>query len=285
MTDEPPLATERGILVPRRRPLHRNEEFDELGCEMLLQMQREHFWYFGRHALLLNVLRTEVARHGESGKVLRAIDLGGGCGGWLEFLHTRHPRMFQELALGDSSYRALTLAQPVVGAFATRYQVDLLDLGWRDEWDVVFLLDVLEHIEDHEEVLRQVRASLRPGGLLFVTSPALRLFWTCNDDLSLHRRRYSKRDLRDLSERTQLEALRLEYFMFLLSPALWFSRILYRPTKAATPVQQRDYLARMHRVPPRPLNWLLKRVLSVEGALVDWVSFPWGSSILAVFRR
>jgi SAM-dependent methyltransferase len=285
MTHETKFSQKQGVFVPGRRPCHRDDEYDEKAFEVLLQMQREHFWYRGRHKLLLNVLEKEISRYFGKANVLRAVDLGGGCGGWLEYIHTHDACMFQELALGDSSIRALSLAEPVVGSFATRYQIDLLDLPWSEEWDVVFLLDVLEHIPDHQEVLRQVRRSLRPGGLLFVTTPALKLFWTYNDELAQHQRRYDRQDFYGLGKNTDLELLRTEYFMFFLSPALLLSRILFRPPKSATPEQLQDHLARTHRIPAKPINALLTKIFSIEASMVSSVDFPWGTSILAVFKR
>ncbi|MCI0555567.1 MAG: class I SAM-dependent methyltransferase [Anaerolineae bacterium] len=276
---------EQGIFVPRRRPEHRNDEYDETGFEVLIKMQREHFWYRGRHKLLLNVLKKEISQHYGNAHGLRAIDMGGGCGGWLEYIHTHNPGMFHELALGDSSIRALSLAEPVVGSFATRYQIDLLDLNWHEEWDVVFLLDVLEHIPAHEEVLRQVSKSMRPGGLLFVTTPALKFFWTYNDDVAQHQRRYSRQDFRILGKQTNLELLRTKYFMFFLSPALLLSRILFRPPKSATPEQLINHLRQTHSIPARPINSLLTKLFSIEAAMINFVNFPWGTSILSVFKR
>lgn len=285
MTDKIQCNYEQGIIIPTRRPHHRDDEYDESGFDVLIQMQREHFWYRGRHKILLNILKEEIAKHPGATTGLRAIDLGGGCGGWLEYLHTHDASMFRELALGDSSMRALTLAEPVVGSFATRYQIDLLDLSWIGEWDVVFLLDVLEHIKDHDEVLRQAYKIVKPGGLVFVTTPALNFFWTYNDQLAHHQRRYSKQDFFALGECTDLEVLRTEYFMFFLSPALLLSRILFRPPALATPEQLRDHLARTHRIPAKPLNNMLTMALSIEAFMVDFVDFPWGTSILAVFKR
>ncbi len=73
-------------------------------------------------------------------------------------------------------------------------QIDLLDIPWFEKWDIVFLLDVLEHIPEHQEALKQIRKCMRPGGLLFITTPALKFFWTYNDDVVHHQRRYSKKD-------------------------------------------------------------------------------------------
>ncbi len=279
------FSQDQGIFVPRRRPRHRHDEYDEQRFEVLIQMQREHFWYRGRHKLLLNVLKKEIFQRFGEANDLRAIDMGGGCGGWLEYLHAHDAGIFQQLALGDSSMRALSLAEAVVGSFATRYQIDLLDIPWLEEWDVVFLLDVLEHIPDHIEVLRQVFRSMRPGGLLFVTTPALKFFWTYNDELGHHQRRYCRQDFRILAGHAGLELVRTDYFMFFLSPALLLSRILFRPPASATPEQRRDHLARTHRIPAQPINKLLVKVFSIEASMVNSVHFPWGTSILAVFRR
>lgn len=285
MTQETLFSQDQGVWVPLRRPRHRDDEYDEKGFGTLVQMQGEHFWYRGRHKLLLNVLKKEIPRRFGEANDLRAIDMGGGCGGWLEYLHAHEAGMFQRLALGDSSRRALSLAEAVVGPFATRYQIDLLDLPWLAEWDVIFLLDVLEHIPDHEGVLRQIVRSMRPGGLLFVTTPALTFFWTYNDDVALHQRRYCRQDFRILADRAGLTLLRADYFMFFLSPALLLSRLLFRPPESATPEQRREYLARTHRVPAPPVNELFSIVLSMEAAMVNSIRFPWGTSILAVFRR
>lgn len=285
MTCNQQFAVERGVFVLPEPILHRGEEYDERGFDTLLQMQRNHFWYRGRHKLLLTVLRRELARSLGDAHELSAIDMGGGCGGWLEFLHTHDGGLFQRLALADSSMRALSLAESVVGSFAARYQVDLLDLPWDGEWDVVFLLDVLEHIPNQEEAFRQIRRSLRPGGLLFVTVPALSFFWTYNDNLAHHQGRYCKRDFQALGERVGLKVQRTEYFMFLLSPALLISRMLFRPPSQATLEECRAHMQYTHQVPIGAVNALLAGLFSLESRMVNFISFPWGTSVIAVFQR
>ena len=193
--------------------------------------------------------------------------------------------IFQQLALGDSSIRALSKAEPVVGSFATRFQIDLLDLPWRQKWDVIFLLDVLEHIPSHITALQQIYYSLKPGGLLFITVPALQFFWTYNDDLAKHQRRYSEHDFLALAESTEFELVRTDYFMFFLSPALFLHRVMFSPKKLATAEELQAHLERSHRIPNPIVNKALETTFSLEAYLVNKIKFPWGSSILAVFRR
>ena len=171
-----------GIFMPNEAVVHRDEEYDSRGFILLRYIQSRHFWYHGRHRLLLRALKLHFPGSFQTGNALTAIDLGGGCGGWITFLQRHLADRFTELALSDSSLRALDLAGSVVGENIARYQTDLLRLGWRDRWDTAFLLDVLEHIPADTEVLLQIRQALKRGGLLFVTAPALKCFWSYNDE-------------------------------------------------------------------------------------------------------
>jgi 2-polyprenyl-3-methyl-5-hydroxy-6-metoxy-1,4-benzoquinol methylase len=209
-----------GIFTPSVAVVHRDDEYDSRGFGLLRDIQSRHFWYQGRHRFLLEALKLHLPKLFPIGNALTAIDLGGGCGGWITFLQERLPDRFTELALSDSSLHALELAGSVVGEDIVRYQTDLLRLGWRDRWDAAFLLDVLEHIPGDTEVLLQIRQALKPGGVLFVTTPALKCFRSYNDEIARHVRRYAKGDFARLAKATGMRLLRASYFMFFLSPLL-----------------------------------------------------------------
>ena len=199
-----------GIYVPPIPVVHRDDEYDSRAFQMLREMQREHFWYRGRHRFLLHSVHQFVA----GSSPCRFIDLGSGCGGWVQYLdqHKRFP--IAELALGDSSRIALEFAGEILSPAISRYQIDLLNLQWRDRWDVAFLLDVLEHMPDDEAALRQIRDAMAPGGLLFITVPALNFFWTWNDEVAHHQRRYRRSDFRILADRCGYRLRDARYFMF-----------------------------------------------------------------------
>src|SRR5215813_12337133 len=125
-----------GIWTCRGGILHRNNEYDVLGFDILMDMQRDHFWYSGRHRFLLRALEEQLPRLRRPADELSAIDLGGGCGGWLHYLTTHHGPRFKEIALADSSLRALELARTVADRATRLFQVDLLDLRWKSRWDI-----------------------------------------------------------------------------------------------------------------------------------------------------
>jgi len=270
-----------GILEPKLAVRHRNDEYDERGFESLKAMQEQHFWYRGRHRFLLHALRRHARSIGENWK---AVDLGGGTGGWIQYLVRHGIAPSGQLALADSSRRALQLAGDVLPTNVSRYQIDATNLGWREEWDAAFLLDVIEHLPDDTTAMREAGRALKPGGLLFVTTPAFQQLWSLNDDMAHHLRRYRRRDFEALASRSGLRLIDSRYFMFFLSPLYWLAR--NRPgLSEISPAQQQQAMEAMHQVPSRPLNLALPAVFAVETPLGHWLRFPVGTSVLGVFQK
>lgn len=273
-----------GIHVPKIPVTHRDDQYDATHFDLLLDMQQRHFWYRGRHRFLLHSVKHHLKESAARSAGISAVDLGGGCGGWIKYL-ADHGQRFDEVALADSSQRALQLSAPVVGGAVKRFQVDLRTLHWHDRWDIAFLLDVLEHVPEDIEVMREIAASLRPGGLLFVTTPALQCFWTYNDDLVHHVRRYSRGDFAELAQQTGLELCRSRYFMTLLSPLLLLSRLKRPDLENMTAEEISEHQWNTHRVPLTPMNELLAMIFAAETPIGHWLPMPWGTSVLGVFRK
>ncbi|MEX2119594.1 MAG: methyltransferase domain-containing protein [Pirellulales bacterium] len=264
---------------------HRDDEFNQWQLDVYAQIEPRHFWFAGRRRFLLHAVRRELRRLPPHPTAPSAVDLGGGCGGWIKYLGQAMAGTFPELALADSSLRALDLAGQVLQPSIRRYQVDLRQLGWSNRWDVAFLLDVLEHIRDDEQVLAEIHCALRPGGLLFVTAPALDVLRTYNDDLERHVRRYSRSGFQRLARRGGFELADARYFMFLLSPLLLASRAFPPDVERMSPQERIELYQRTHAVPPAIVNCCLRLVFGLETPLGHWVRFPWGTSILGVFRK
>ncbi len=276
---------EAGIWTPERPVMHRDDEYDSALFSLLAAMQQRHFWYAGRHRFLRAALMKALGSGALAPDRLRAVDVGGGCGGWVRFLRENSGIDFAELALADSSLRALELARESLPPDTPRYQVDLFDLKWRDRWDLIFLLDVLEHIEEEKRALVELQAALRPGGLLFITTPALRFFWSWNDEAVQHHRRYSHADFQRLADAVGMELLDSRYFMFFLSPLYLLARWKRPSPQAMTRERVAELVARTHRIPNPIVNMACRAVFCAETPLGLRLRFPWGTSILAVLRK
>lgn len=267
-----------GIYRPRVPVSHRNDEYDESNFDMLIEMQSKHFWYLGRHNFLLGAVKKWL---GESHQ--RSIDLGGGVGGWTKYLHDNSSGKFTEIAMGDSSEVALLGARRILPNDVALYQVDLMNLQWKNRWDAVFLLDVIEHCPDDVGVLRQACDSLRPGGRLIVSTPALMCFWSHNDEHAQHLRRYNIHDYRRLAEQTGFKLVDARYFMFFLSPLYWLSR--KTKSKKLTKEELELAIKKEHQVPNSFINRTLSSIFAGESPIGHYVRFPWGTSVLGVFEK
>jgi SAM-dependent methyltransferase len=62
-------------------------------------------------------------------------------------------------------------------------------------FDLVYSLNVLEHIEDHVGALQQLHATLKPDGVLLIYVPAFQVLYTSMDAKVGHVRRYTRTSL------------------------------------------------------------------------------------------
>ena len=267
-----------GLYVPPKQIKHRNDEYDESGFNTLLEMQSKHFWYTGRHRFVLEILKRYQTKRNFS-----AVDLGGGCGGWIDYLKKNIPNQLNKIALADSSRVALLNAKKVIGTDIEVYQVDLMALEWQEKWDVAFLLDVIEHCPDDLAIVTQAAKGLKPGGKLIITAPALDFFWSHNDDYAKHLRRYNKKQFKQIADDANLKLIDCRYFMFFLSPLLWLSRKTKPKNLSKKAILKA--IEREHKAPPMIANKILSTIFKAETPIGQILRFPWGTSIIGVFQK
>lgn len=95
-----------------------------------------------------------------------------------------------------------------------------------ERYDLVLLLDVLEHIRDEGSFLRDiVERHTSSGGYLLVTVPAFQGLYGSHDRFLAHFRRYGRNDLLRLLEEGGFPCLRSGYLFLSLLPLRFFSRI------------------------------------------------------------
>ena len=160
-----------------------------------------------------------------------------------------------------------------------RIRIGTLGPGFCPErpYDLVLMLDVLEHIDDDRDALASAFKALRPGGRLLMTVPALPWLWSRHDEANAHFRRYRRGGLRDvLSEAGfAVESVRY-YFAWTVAPMIL--RRWLAPAGRGTA----DYDVT---IPPGPINRALAAYSRVEHAVGRRVPWPLGSSLLAIAGR
>ncbi len=116
----------------------------------------------------------------------RLLDFGAGQGTFARLLRGRGMRV--ECLEIDARYRERLAADGYVVHAGLEGVADA-------SLDGVYLLNVLEHIEDDVAALREIRTKLRPGGRVFVYVPAFQVLYSTMDRSIGHWRRYTRASL------------------------------------------------------------------------------------------
>lgn len=237
--------------------------------ELARAAEKDHWWFRGRRAVLRSVLRDRIVGRPGGSSIL---EVGCGNGGNLPLL-----REFGEVwgveadatACRNASARGVATVEQ--GALPDR-----LPLNGR-RFDVVALLDVLEHIDAEQEAIRALRQQLSPTGSLLVTVPAYPWLWSRHDDLSHHARRYTRRSL----------AAALTSGGYVIDYITYFNAALFPLALARTVIEKAapwsDPLAPIT-VPPRPINETFAAIFGMERFFIPRVALPFGVSLLAIAR-
>jgi len=146
-----------------------------------------------------------------------------------------------------------------------------------DSFDLVAMLDVLEHVDDDIGSLKAVAERLARGGRLLLTVPAYGFLWSRHDELHHHKRRYRKGDLLGVARAAGLQPEYVSYFNTLLFPLIAAKRLAGRILRESGKADDE--------MPPAGLNRLLGAVFAIERHLLGRVTLPFGVSLVMVARR
>jgi len=232
--------------------------------DRMAEQDQIHWWYVARR----KILAALIARDADLPKDAKILEVGCGTGHNFEMLKSFGALDALEV---DDEARALAskrLGSPVGDA-------PLPDLrGVPDgHYDLVALLDVLEHVDHRAESLRSIARKLKPNGKILISVPAYQWMWSAHDLAHHHKLRYSKKGLRRDAESAGLKVVKLGYFNSLLFPLAAAVRIL---GKLVSKTSSDD------KVPPAPLNAMFEKIFALERHVVGRMPFPAGISLFAL---
>lgn len=234
----------------------------------LAELEAGNFWFESRNRLLIWTL----GRYFPNTETF--LEIGCGTG----FVLSGIRREFQEIKLfgSDIFSEGFAYVKDRVPE-ATFFQMDARNIPFENEFDVIGAFDVIEHVEEDEVVLSRIFRAVKSKGGVILTVPQHQWLWSKNDEITCHKRRYSKKELAAKVENAGFQILRLTSFVSFLLPLMAVSRLRWRLGVS----DQKDSGSEL-RQPPL-LNALLKGVCGVERRLIrNGASFPVGGSLLCV---
>jgi SAM-dependent methyltransferase len=237
---------------------------DRIVYDRMAAHDSTHWWYRARRDILADYL----VREGNLPKHARILEIGCGTGHNLPMLAAFGMVDAIEIDPAARDIASTRLGKPVSAA-------PLPDLAGveRGSYDLIAVLDVVEHIEDDVAGLKAMAACLKPGGKILITVPAHQWMWSAHDVVNHHHRRYSKATLKKAIADAGLTSGKLGYFNSLLFPLAAAARIAGRLTGRDDSDDS---------PPPKIVNSLFETVFRLERHLVGRVPLSPGLSIITL---
>ena len=262
-----------------RQPISGRATYSAEHFDPLFAAESRHFWFRSRN----RCIAAATSLIPDAGAIKDVLEHGCGTG----FVLAELQRLFPDARVMGADLFAEGLALARRRFAGPLVQTDLLRSGFHEQFDLIGLFDVLEHLDDDLKVLSAIREQLRPGGRLLLTVPAHMALWSDYDVASGHRRRYSRAQLeRQLSA----AGFQIEYctaFMFALVPLLFLRRRFHWGCHAAgeDPAKASDRIKSELQIHPL-LNRALELLLLPEPlCIARRRRLPGGTSLLALAVR
>jgi SAM-dependent methyltransferase len=197
------------------------------------------------------------------------LEIGSGIGNISEYLLSKKP-----LYISDYDKK---LVEQLKHKFKTQKNVTVIEFDITKKipkqyvsfFRSILAVNVLEHIENDEQVLRNLRSALNENGTLLLLVPAKKFAYTRLDKIVGHYRRYEKKELREKLERNGFTIEKIYFFNF-VGLISWFVR---------DKVERNNFDLKPYQVS------LFDRIVPFLRVVESIVPIPLGISLIVVARK
>jgi len=236
----------------------------------MIELQEEHWWFVARRDVIQSFIKIQMPQGSES----KVLEIGCGVGGNIGLLSQ------------SGHYRGIDMHKPAIDYCSEKYPQfefqctrveDISQEFSSNKFDSIYVLDVLEHIDDQVAILKSAQNYLTQSGKILLTVPAFKFLWSPHDEFVHHVRRYTKAGLKKVLEDSGYKVERISYFNSILFPLALIQRLGMR-------VLNRKLNTHLS-TPPTIVNWLLKVIFTQEAWILKRINLPVGLSIIAVVSQ
>ena len=158
------------------------------------------------------------------------------------------------------------------------YNISDCHIDLMNQYDIVFLFDILEHIKETKSFVESTLKHLKKRGCLVINVPAFNMLFSRYDTAAQHYRRYSKNTLAEEFKGTRLRILKQRYWGLSMIPLLFVRKfaVSFKSSNA-------DVLNKGFKPPSEIINRIMFGTLNVEHSVFN--SPPLGTSLILVGEK
>ena len=227
----------------------------------------DFWWYNGRRYLFLNFLKKFALPNSS------IVDLGCSTGNNLKMLKKNGYKNFIGI---DNNLIAINFCKK--NGFKNVKKANLCKLPLKkSSVDLVLATDVIEHIENDDKAIKEIKRILKKDRYALITVPAFNFLWSQHDEIAEHKRRYTKKSLFNKIKNNKFEIEEIFYFNYLLFLPIILTRFFLRIFRIR---YESD-----NNINTKLLNAILKKVFIFDVFSARLIKPFFGVSIFALIKN
>lgn len=232
-------------------------------------LEKDHFWFKARRNYILQLLKKIP-------KDVKILDIGCSSGVLINDLLNIGFKA-ENLYGIDISPKAIHLCKK--NGIQNSFVMDAQKISLSEKFDIILVSDCLEHLEKDQKVLDNWCDLMKPNGMAYIFVPAFMSLWSEHDEVNMHFRRYTKRELNTKLIKSDFEVIKSSYWNFFLFLPIFLFRFIGRLKEN----NKHKNTGNLEKIPL--FNGLLFKLLKFENKLLDYFNFPFGLSVYCIAKK
>lgn len=242
-------------------------------------LERQHWWFIVREKIISNYITKLITDKNVNSQNLKILNIGCGPGRSSQYLSEFGTVISVEYDKYCCEFAAKRTGLEIINASIT-------DLPFEDNsFDLVCAFDVIEHVEDDQLAVSEMKRVVKSEGIVFITIPAFMSLWSHHDVINHHFRRYKLPQIESLFNKTSDgNKVFTSYFNFFLFTPIYAVRRISNLLKSGQnrPGSGSDF----ETFKPGIMNDLLYKLMHFESKFLNRnIKLPFGVSLLYIWNK
>lgn len=243
------------------------------------ELERNHWWFVAREGILSNYIQQLIKQEKLPSADLKILNVGCGPGRSSEYLSK-----FGKVTSIEYDKFCCEFASEKTGLEIINGSITELPFS-DNSFDLVCAFDVIEHVEDDQLAVNELKRVTKNGSLILITVPAFMSLWSHHDVINHHFKRYKIKEINQLFDSTNHGNKVFDtYFNSFLFLPIYFFRKVSNFLKLGQ--KRKGSGSDFEAFKPGILNTILYKVMSFESGFINRKKkFPFGVSILYNWKK
>jgi SAM-dependent methyltransferase len=252
-----------------------NLTYNENFHKELPKLEENNFWFVSRNKRIEHIFERYIKDSFDN-----FLEIGCGTGFVIKMLAKKfpHKKIYASEYLLSGLYQAKIRLKNYNNV--SFLQLDARKMKSKNMYSAIGAFDVIEHITEEDDVLKEIYDSLKKDGKFIFSVPQHKFLWGIYDELGFHKRRYTRKYLKQKLKDNNFEIIYINSFNSLLFPLMYISRFLNKFKKK----ENFDIMDELKI--SKFTNNILTKILNFENFLNNiGINFPFGGSLIGVAKK